>query len=516
MKKILITLIFALALTSTTVYAEEITANLNAEASELRESDKSTELLQYSEEYNKYINHPYGYEIVVPNNLKLNEDIVSVKSRLESDNLVVEVLYDNFYNTINSNSTYDGYGNRGILKNSEFEVTNEYNHNFNGLTGRITLYERRKVKTNEPDRNYYATITFARNTNEVITVFIKSSDPVYIDKIMPSFKFTDKSEVLKKDVNFHPESKKFDEKTREFYDKYFIDNEKVDFGIFEPTFPFSADKLTQLEEMFDYNFPVTLTYNNCSLPFKTEAMNTAKKLGKVVEYTLYTTDIVNGKEKDITLDILEGKYDEYLDSLARGFIEHDNPVLFRLNNEMNGEWVAYSSHSVGKDTDLFIDCWKYIYDRFEAHGVNNLIWVWNPNEKSFPGFSYNNYLCYYPGNKYVDIVGLTSYNTGNYYKGETWRSFSEAYDHFYYDYIERFSHPMMITEFSCASAGGNKALWHKDMFNKIGNYDRIKLAILWNGQDYDLTKAEKTVSRNYRIDLEEDVINAIRSGLSLF
>lgn len=531
MKKILIALIFALTFTS--VNAEEITVtNLNMEIAESKNpsdsketveleedfessaENNSTALLQYSSEYNKYINHPYGYEILISNNLKLNEDIVSVKSRFESDNLVVEIFYDNFYNTINSYTTYLNYGNRGILRNPEFQITNEYNHYFkNGLLGHITLFERRKIKTDEPDRNYYGTITFARSTNEAITVFMKSSTPLYIDKIMPEFNFADKSEVLKKDRVFHPEKKNYDEKTQEFYNEYFINNEKLDFGIFEPTFPLYAYRLTQIENMLDYNFPVALLYNNFSLPFKTAYMNKAKELGKVIEYTLYTTDIIDNKEKDITLDILEGKYDEYLDSLAQSFNEYDYPVLFRLNNEMNGEWVLYSSHKVGKDTDLFIDCWKYIYDKFKEHGVDNLIWIWNPNEKSFPDFSYNNYLCYYPGNEYVDIVGLTSYNTGNYYKGETWRSFSEAYDHFYYEYIERFTHPMMITEFSCASAGGNKVLWYEDMFNIIEKYDRIKLAILWNGQDYDMTKDVKTVSRNYRIDLEESVINAIRNGL---
>ena len=54
------------------------------------------------------------------------------------------------------------------------------------------------------------------------------------------------------------------------------------------------------------------------------------------------------------------------------------------------------------------------------------------------------------------------------------------------------------------------------MLNTIENYDRIKIAVLWNGQDYDMTKGEKTVSRNYRIDLEEPVINAIRNGLQKF
>lgn len=519
MKKIiLITLILTLAFT--TVYADEITTAVNmenVETKELLDNGKSTELIQYSQEYNKYINHPYGYEIVILDYLNLNEDIVSVKSRFESDNLVVDVFYDNFYNTINSHSTHRNYGNRGILRNPEFEITSEYDYNFNGLPGHITLFERRKVKTDEADRNYYGTITFERDKYESITVFMKSSTPLYIEYIMKEFKFIEKSQELKKDKVFHPEIKNFDDKTQEFYDKYFINNDKVDFGIFEPTFPLYAYRLTQIENMLNYNFPVALLYNNFSLPFKTDYMNKAKELGKVVEYTLYAIDHdENKREKDITLDILEGKYDQYLDNLAQSFNEYDYPVLFRLNNEMNGEWVLYSSHLVGKDTDLFNDCWKYIYNKFKAKGVDNLIWVWNPNERSFPDFSYNNYLCYYPGNEYVDVVGLTSYNTGNYYRGEVWRSFSQAYDHFYYDYIERFTHPMMITEFSCASAGGNKALWHEDMLNIIEKYDRIKLAVLWNGQDYDTTKVEKTVSRNYRIDLEESVINTLKNGLERF
>ncbi len=527
MKELLVGLI--IALTFAPVNAEDTTfANMveqklvdiaNAvlpENPELPEIDKSTELTIYSPEYNKYRNNAYGYEIIIPNNLKLNEDIVSVKSRFDSENLAVEVLYDNFYNTINSHTTYRNYANRGILRNPEFEITKEYNHNFDGLSGHITLFERRKVKSDEPDRNYYATIVFVKNTYESITVFMKSSTPLSIDKVMPEFKFIKETESLKNDVVFHPEPKNFDEKTKKFYDKYFINNEKVDFGIFEPTYPTYEYRLQQIENLLNYDFPVTLMYNNFSLPFKTDSMNIAKESGKVVEYTLYTIDVVNGKGKDITLDILEGKYDEYLDNLAQSFNEYDYPVLFRPNNEMNGEWVLYSSHLVGKDTDLFIDCWKYIYEKFEDNGVDNLIWVWNPNEKSFPGFSYNNYLCYYPGNEYVDIVGLTAYNTGNYYKGEIWRSFSEAYDHFYYDYIDRFTHPMMITEFSSASLGGDKAQWFEKMFNTIEKYDRIKLAVLWNGQDYDMTSEERTVSRNYKIDEEASVINAVRNGLSHF
>ena len=222
MREILIGLIFAL--TFPPVKAEDTFANViefqepadtkdlpYSENPQLPEIDKSTELTIYSPKYNKYRNNAYGYEIIIPNNLTLNEDIVSVKSRFESDDLVVEVFYDNFYNTINSHTTLRNYGNRGILKNNEFTITNEYNYSFEKLSGHITLFERRKVKTNESDRNYYGTITFVKNTYESITVFMKSSTPLNINDIMPEFKFTAKTETLKNDAVFHPEPINFDE-----------------------------------------------------------------------------------------------------------------------------------------------------------------------------------------------------------------------------------------------------------------------------------------------------------------
>jgi hypothetical protein len=480
------------------------------------DESETTQIIYGASGYNKYLNNSYGYEIVLPDELVLSEDIVSVKTRFESDDMAVDVLYDNFEDTLDSFLSYNMYGNMGIKKNKDFTVTGEYERKFGGNRGHVLIYERNKISSIENDRNYYATIAIERTYDEVVTVFIKSSHPIEVDEVMRRFKFIRKRGEVKENRIFEPVQKSFSEPTEKFYLEYFKNNEKTDFGIFDKSVPLDIEKLRRLESMFDYKFPVVLMYNNFYLPFKSIEMENAKKAEKVVEYTLYTTDLIDGKEKDITLEILSGSYDEYLDSLAKSFKEYDYPVLFRLNNEMNGDWVLYSAYNVGKDTDLFIGCWRYIYDRFREKGVDNLIFVWNPNERSFPNFAYNSYLNYYPGDEYVDIVGLTAYNTGNYYEGEIWRSFSEAYDSFYHDYAERFRHPFMITEFSCASAGGDKPAWFSDMFEKISGYDRIKIAVLWNGQDYDMTRKERPVARNYKFDNEKRVIEAIKKGLQSY
>ena len=50
-------------------------------------------------------------------------------------------------------------------------------------------------------------------------------------------------------------------------------------------------------------------------------------------------------------------------------------------------------------------------------GVHNVEWVWAPNAESAPGLfdvsSPNNWRHYYPGDSYVDWVGIDGYNWGD-------------------------------------------------------------------------------------------------------
>jgi hypothetical protein len=151
-----------------------------------------------------------------------------------------------------------------------------------------------------------------------------------------------------------------------------------------------------------------------------------------------------------------------------------------------------------------------VYGFFERAGARNVIWVWNPNGKSFPDFTWNDALMYYPGDDYVDVVGLTAYNTGNFYSGETWKSFAELYDNIYYSYLEKYDKPFMITEFASAVLGGDKNQWVSDMFTHIRYYDRIKVAVWWDGADYD---ANGGIARNYFIDDPSILVETFRRNL---
>ena len=178
---------------------------------------------------------------------------------------------------------------------------------------------------------------------------------------------------------------------------------------------------------------------------------------------------------------------------------------------MNGDWCEYSGYRMSLDTELYREMYKYVYSFFEKHNANNVIWVWNPNGKSFPNFKWNAEEMYYPENNMVDVLGLTLYNTGNFYEGENWTEFKDLYEPLYNTAIEKYDMPFMITEFSCARAGGDKETWTKTMLSKIKDYNNIKIAVWWNGADY---TPDGEVSRAYFIDDSEEMTKIFNNYFS--
>jgi hypothetical protein len=82
-------------------------------------------------------------------------------------------------------------------------------------------------------------------------------------------------------------------------------------------------------------------------------------------------------------DVLNGEYDEFLTNYAKTVSDFDHPVLFRLGNEMNGDWCPYSSYNTSKDTEIFKAFYRYVYQFFADAGADNVIWSGIPMGNPF-------------------------------------------------------------------------------------------------------------------------------------
>ena len=85
------------------------------------------------------------------------------------------------------------------------------------------------------------------------------------------------------------------------------------------------------------------------------------------------------------------------------------PVLWRPYHEMNGEWFWWGDR---RGENGFAVLWKMLYHRLtDHHKLNNLIWVWNPNNpRKHPTDKEMGYELYYPGDDYVDVLAADVYH----------------------------------------------------------------------------------------------------------
>jgi mannan endo-1,4-beta-mannosidase len=115
------------------------------------------------------------------------------------------------------------------------------------------------------------------------------------------------------------------------------------------------------------------------------------------------------RDKDVDLATLldtnsdtHGRWMMELDKLADGLQELKDAgvvVIWRPFHEMNGNWFWWD----GKDPAAFTALWHQMFDYFtKTKKLDNLLWAFGPNHG-------NNTDAYYPGDAYVDLVGLDAY-----------------------------------------------------------------------------------------------------------
>jgi beta-mannanase len=469
-------------------------------------------------EYDRFTNYAGGYSLRVDKGMSVDMSIEGVCAILENSTKKIEIFSQPLGKDI-SMASYISYSNT-FLKNW---MDHEYKYQgYQEVAGRkvhVTQWSRKKLSRVRGDKNFYTCLDVPLSSSEAITIMVSSSVPIdqnggYL-YLLENFQAEKKTQqqYIRKAARVNPDERRWNEETKDFYNRYFGESTELKWGIFEPKAPEYFQEVQTLEKLLDYEFSIVLNYSSFENTVKhtdlEQRLQNAYDAGKTLELTLQSSWTDNNKNNQVYL-ILDGAYDSFIANYAKTVADFGHPVLFRLGNEMNGDWCPYSGFSLSRDPQLYIELYRYVYAFFEAAGAKNVIWVWNPNSKSFPDFTWNNELMYYPGDQYVDVIGLTAYNTGNYYRSEKWTSFADLYDNFYYGYVEKYDKPMMITEFASATVGGDKIQWVTDMFRHIKYYDMIKVAVWWDGADYD---SNGNVARSYYIDDPPALVEVFRKGL---
>jgi hypothetical protein len=107
--------------------------------------------------------------------------------------------------------------------------------------------------------------------------------------------------------------------------------------------------------------------------------------------------------------ILSGSQDAIINDFVTKSKAYGKPFFLRFAHEVNGNWYDWSGANTGNAPSKYIAAWQYLWNKFQAAGATNAIWVWCPNVDSVPNESWNAMANYYPGDAYVDWVGIDFY-----------------------------------------------------------------------------------------------------------
>ena len=478
------------------------------------------------------VNHSRGFAVGAPRDSEFDFTCAQEFIKVSSSTFDM-VISKEFAHEENTKEYISKYLNKYIYDETYTNVNRITVHSdnttkINDKWMQVVAFSRLPAPMSKVEKNTYVYAYIYTGTQHYYRIMFKADE--YNNELMKAvyevlYSFSENVEIKGvSDVytDFKPViPENWTDETKKVYEN--IKNAKHPYwGIYNPQAvrDVKTETITELEKKTDYEFPVLLEYIYYWEDFPTEGMNKAYQDGKIVELTMQTSTVMNAdlNNHNPFFDVLDGVYDEKLRTFARDAAKFGKPFIFRLNNEMNSDWTSYGGNVILNDPDLYVNVWRKIYNIFLEEGVNNAIWVFNPNNISFPPCGYNSALHYYPGNEYVQLFGITGYNTGDYYNelyGETWREFSDIYDEIYVNYKKSFSEfPWMITEFASASKGGDKVKWIENMFEDFSKYPEIKIAVWFNSQDYDPREEfETVVSRAYKLDETKECIEAFKKGV---
>ncbi|ELY33884.1 endoglucanase family protein [Halalkalicoccus jeotgali B3] len=155
----------------------------------------------------------------------------------------------------------------------------------------------------------------------------------------------------------------------------------------------------------------------------------------------------------------EGHYDDLLEewmSLLESWVfagNEERRFYFRPAHEMNGDWYPWATVHPDATPEDYVRMWRTLHDRLDETALEptHVRWIWSPNSEDVGGHAVEEY---YPGDAYVDWLGIDGYNWGASREWSAWRSVREVFD----PMIDRLralagdDTPLSIPEFGSSSA----------------------------------------------------------------
>ncbi|GIG41734.1 glycoside hydrolase family 26 protein [Cellulomonas phragmiteti] len=301
------------------------------------------------------------------------------------------------------------------------------------------------------------------------------------------------------------------------------------FGLYTAQSPFSWAEHDEVAATVGVEPDLAGYFQGWDTPFRPDAVTRSWTKGVLPMVTWESRPMVasNGQPNapEYSLPrIIDGEFDDYLRQYARDVAELGLPVAIRLNHEMNGSWYPWSEQGIngaqvnGNNRGDFVRMWRHVHEIFEAEGANEYaLWVWAPNivnrlPKLNQPLAYTQSL--YPGDAYVDWVGLTGYYRPPYDAAQT-PTFAWTFDASLDQLRAITDKPIILAEIGASEAGGNKPAWVRDLFRALAQPQNADvIGFVWFHHTVTTISEGQRVTNDWRITSRDDSRQAFVDGIA--
>jgi mannan endo-1,4-beta-mannosidase len=164
-----------------------------------------------------------------------------------------------------------------------------------------------------------------------------------------------------------------------------------------------AEALAKYKKAFSAKPQIVELYNAFNKPFRSGEALQAVQNGLL--------PLIQLNPRGVKLrQIASGLWDRHLENYAAALKAFPCHVILSFGHEMNGWWYSWGLPKTSPAE--FIAAWQHIHDVFTQAGVKNVIWSWDPSHQYghfAPGKTASAASKWYPGNAYVNWIGLDGY-----------------------------------------------------------------------------------------------------------
>jgi hypothetical protein len=183
-------------------------------------------------------------------------------------------------------------------------------------------------------------------------------------------------------------------------------------------------------------------------------------------------------------EIAQGQHDGFIKKFAQGAAEFGKEYggfFFSTMEETNGKWYSWGMNST------FIPAWRHIWQIIEDQGANQYVtWIWVVYcPEGVPARWADDPELYYPGDKYVDWIGLNAYSIAGNPKADYMLDvlIDETYRRLFKDHPQK---PIMISSFGRTNESG-QSRWLINAYSSIKNSFPAVKAVIYYDNTWRLT-----------------------------